>query len=71
MQPITGIIRKNKHQDANPCLEYHTFWSILHGLVSIKMMKNSDVSDELNKKVLDNALTSFIRNLNTDNFHKT
>lgn len=63
MEPITAIIAKSKYPDANPCLKYYTFWSILHGLISIKNMKNSNVSDEVNKLVLDDAIAGFIKNL--------
>jgi hypothetical protein len=35
----------------------------MHGLVSIKMMGNSDVSGEVNKLVLDDAVAGFIKNL--------
>jgi AcrR family transcriptional regulator len=63
MEPITTIIKTSKNSEINPCLEYHTFCSILHGLVTIKMMNYSHVSEELNKKVLDNAVNCFIKNL--------
>jgi AcrR family transcriptional regulator len=63
MEPITAIIAKSKYPDANPCLKYYTFWSILHGLISIKNMRNSNVSDEVNKMVLDDAIAGFIKNL--------
>jgi AcrR family transcriptional regulator len=63
MGPITAMIEKSKSPSANVCLKYHTFWSILHGLISIKMMGNSDVSDELNKIVMDDAIEGFIKNL--------
>jgi len=63
MEPITAIIAKSKNPDANPCLKYYTFWSILHGLISIKSMRNSNVSDEVNKMVLDDAIEGFIKNL--------
>lgn len=64
MQPIVDILEKNKKRDVNACLKYHTFWSVIHGLISIKMMSgNSDVSDELNKLVLDDAIEGFIKNL--------
>jgi AcrR family transcriptional regulator len=63
MEPILAIQGKNDKNDANACLKYHTFWSVLHGLISIKMMGNSDVSDELNKLVLDDAINGFIKNL--------
>jgi hypothetical protein len=63
MEPITEIITKSKNPDANPCLKYYTYWSILHGLIAIKNMRNSNVSDEVNKMVLDDAIAGFIKNL--------
>jgi len=62
-EPITELISKSKHPKTNPCLKYHTFWSILHGLISIRMMSNSDVSDQLNKLVVADAIEGFIKNL--------
>jgi hypothetical protein len=63
MEPVTAIISKGKSPDANPCLKYYTFWSILHGLISIKTMRNQDASDEVNKLVMDDAIAGFIKNL--------
>ncbi|MEP7377276.1 MAG: TetR/AcrR family transcriptional regulator [Chitinophagaceae bacterium] len=63
MESIKEAISKTKQPGANVCLKYHTFWSILHGLVSIKIMGNSPVSGELNKMVLDDAINGFIKNL--------
>ena len=63
MEPITTIIAKGKNPDLNPCLKYYTFWSILHGLISIKNMRTSGVSDEVNKMVMDDAIDGFIKNL--------
>ena len=62
LEPIINLIEKGKHPDTNPCLKYFTFWSILHGLVSIKSM-NSNVSEEVNKMVMDDAVEGFIKNL--------
>jgi AcrR family transcriptional regulator len=63
MDPIMAIISKRKHSDVNPCLKYYTFWSILHGLISIKSMRNPNASDEVNKLVMDDAIEGFIKNL--------
>ena len=64
MDPINVLLPKTKNIDkTSACLKYHTLWSVMHGLVSIKMMGNSDVSDELNKLVLEDAVTGFIKNL--------
>jgi AcrR family transcriptional regulator len=50
-------------KDMSACLKYHTFWSVMHGLISIKINGNSVVDIELNKMVLDDAITGFIKNL--------
>ena len=63
MEPLMKLLEKNKDKTINPCLKYHTFWSILHGLISIKMLNNPDIADELNKLVLDDAIQGFVRNL--------
>lgn len=62
LEPIRAIILKSKNTGADPCLKYFTFWSILHGLISIKCM-NSNVSDQVNKMVMDDAVAGFIKNL--------
>jgi AcrR family transcriptional regulator len=62
MSPIISIIKTGKNSNVDPCLKYFTFWSILHGLVSIKSM-NDNVSDEVNKMVVDDAIAGFIKNL--------
>jgi AcrR family transcriptional regulator len=62
LEPITTLISKSKNPEINPCLKYFTFWSILHGLISIKSM-NSNVSDEVNKMVMDDAVEGFIKNI--------
>lgn len=63
MDSIEKIISKSKQPGTSVCLKYHTYWSILHGLVSIKIMGNSPVSGELNKMVMDDAIDGFIKNL--------
>jgi len=50
-------------KDMSACLKYHTFWSVMHGLISIKINGNSVVDIELNKMVLDDAITGFIKNM--------
>ena len=63
LEPIQAMISKGQNPDVNACLKYYTFWSILHGLISIKSM-NANVSDEVNKLVLEDAVAGFIKNLN-------
>jgi AcrR family transcriptional regulator len=63
IEPITAIIARGDNPDANPCLKYYTYWSILHGLISIKNMRNQNASDEINKLVMDDAIAGFVKNL--------
>lgn len=65
MEPITRLLEENENnKPINSCLKYHTFWSVIHGLISIKMTANTpEVADELNKLVLDDAMEGFIKNL--------
>ncbi len=65
MAPMIEIIEGGNHKDAenSACLKYHTFWSILHGLISIKMVAPPDDTEQLNKLVLDDAIAGFIKNL--------
>ena len=63
MEPINAILGENKKKGVNACLKYHTFWSVMHGLISIKMLSYSEIADELNKMVLDDAIEGFIKNL--------
>lgn len=63
MGPIDELIKKNKIPQTNACLKYHTFWSVIHGLISIKMMRGDEVADELNKMVMDDAVAGIIKNL--------
>jgi AcrR family transcriptional regulator len=63
IEPITAIIARGSNPDANPCLKYYTYWSILHGLISVKNMRNQNASDEINKLVMDDAIAGFVKNL--------
>lgn len=63
MEPIEAILKRKKNNTANSCLKYHTYWSIMHGLVSIKMVADTEDVDPLNKMVLDDAIAGFIKNL--------
>lgn len=61
---VTDAIRqlmngKNLSED-EVCRRYYTFWSVVHGLVSINLV-NRGTSDEMNKRVLKDAIGGIIR----------
>ena len=63
VSPINQLLEKNAKKQVNACLKYHTFWSVLHGLVSIKMLGDAEAPESLNKLVMVDAINGFIRNL--------
>ena len=48
----------------NTVLKFHTFWSILHGLSSINMVSMTATPNEMQQKVLQDAVQGFIKNMN-------
>ncbi|GGG99904.1 TetR/AcrR family transcriptional regulator [Mucilaginibacter phyllosphaerae] len=44
------------------CTKYYTFWSIVHGLVSINLLDRGD-SDKINRQVLRDAITGIIKSI--------
>jgi AcrR family transcriptional regulator len=63
-QAIEGIVKEKKSSDDETCFKIYAFWSVLHGLISIVMMRCSDIDDStMNKKVMDDTVEAFIKNL--------
>lgn len=44
------------------CTKYYTFWSVVHGLVSINLLSRGS-SDEINRIVLKDAISGIIRTM--------
>jgi AcrR family transcriptional regulator len=60
LAPINKLIAESKNPDTDSMLKLHTFWSMLHGLISINMMESQAKKDELNEKVLKDMIDGFI-----------
>ncbi|MDR3678755.1 MAG: TetR/AcrR family transcriptional regulator [Flavipsychrobacter sp.] len=60
---IKEVIASSPNQDKDPFLKYHTFWSVLHGLVSINMMHKTTTHGNMNELILKDAISSFIKAL--------
>ncbi|MDB5126024.1 TetR/AcrR family transcriptional regulator [Mucilaginibacter sp.] len=61
----TSISELMKIEDLNSdviCTKYYTFWSVVHGLVSINLLNRGD-SDAINRQVLRDAITGIIRSI--------
>lgn len=57
-------IMLSRKSDLNQlCFKSYALWSIIHGLISIMMMRVSDIDDTLNKQVMVESLETFIENV--------
>jgi AcrR family transcriptional regulator len=59
-EAIRQLMKDKNPSDDEICRRYFTFWSVVHGLVSINLV-NQGTSDEINRLVLKDAITGIIR----------
>ncbi len=59
---IQTLIDNSKNPQTNACKKYYTFWSVIHGLISINIV-NKGQTDELNQEILKDAITGIIRTI--------
>jgi AcrR family transcriptional regulator len=60
---IEKVITRKKTNIKDACFKTHSFWSVIHGLISIMIMRTSDINETMNKKVMDDTVDAFIKNL--------
>ncbi len=61
---VISVIRKvilgSKNPEADCFLKYHTYWSILHGIISIRMNGCAENSMEISQDIMTDAVAGFI-----------
>lgn len=59
MEPISGLIQDNQQKKMEPRVKFKSFWSSMHGLISIDIM---DITgrNNINKKVLEDFFENFL-----------
>lgn len=61
---IKNAIVESSHPETDYFLKYHTYLSILHGLVSIQMIQKEGKPDAAKKMILQDAISGFIISIN-------
>ena len=61
-QPIMALMGISDPDDDRVCTKYYTYWSIIHGLISINIVRKG-ASDEINRQILMDAITGITRSL--------
>ncbi|RYF99934.1 MAG: TetR/AcrR family transcriptional regulator [Chitinophagaceae bacterium] len=62
---IERVLRLSGPGEQNSFVKMKSLWSMLHGLVSIQLMKNAESDDESDKEVVDESIKNFIAALNS------
>ncbi|PRY34185.1 TetR family transcriptional regulator [Spirosoma oryzae] len=60
---INQLIASGPNADADVYLKFKTYWSILHGLVSIQMIDPTAATNKQNTAVLHDAISGFVKSL--------
>ena len=60
---IQEAIARSAHKEADVFLKYHTYFSILHGLVSIQMIEKDGKPGAEHRRILQDAVSGFIKSL--------
>ena len=60
MCSLKEMISNSNKKDVDPYLKFRTFWSLLHGLISINLFGKGNSVNELNTMVLNDFMTGFI-----------
>lgn len=67
---LTSTIKEALHiannKNSDPFLKFNTYWSILHGLVSIQMIEREGKPDKIKKLILKDAMEGFCRSLKVE-----
>src|SRR5580693_4926258 len=62
VEPIRKIMGIEDPEDERVCTKYYTYWSIIHGLISINITRKG-TTDEMNRQILRDAITGITRSL--------
>jgi len=61
-EAIMQLMNIKDINDEMICTKYYTFWSVVHGLVSINLLSRG-FSDEVNRQVLKDTISGIIRSM--------
>jgi len=61
---ISTIMTESEPTEEIVCRKYYTFWSIIHGLISINLVRRGSTTDEMNQHILRDAIQGIIKAIN-------
>jgi AcrR family transcriptional regulator len=63
---IESLFVKKPVSDDDICMKYYTYWSIIHGLISINLVRpNGRTTDDINQQILKDAIKGITLSINS------
>jgi AcrR family transcriptional regulator len=59
---IGEIMASQNPSEDDICVKYYTYWSVIHGLISINLTRRT-TSDDINREILKTAISGITRSL--------
>jgi hypothetical protein len=59
---IQEIMASQNPSGDDICVKYYTYWSVIHGLISINLTRRT-TSDDINREILKTAISGITRSL--------
>ena len=59
---IQEIMASQNPSEDDICVKYYTYWSVIHGLISINLTRRT-TSDDINREILKTAISGITRSL--------
>jgi AcrR family transcriptional regulator len=60
---IIKVMNRKDVPEDTVCRKYYTFWSIIHGLIAINLVRKG-TNDEMNQHILKDAINGIIKTIN-------
>ena len=57
---LRALIARSKDPGADPCRRFYTFWAVVHGLISLNIVRKGTLSADWNRSILKDAIVAII-----------
>ncbi|HTJ12958.1 MAG TPA: TetR/AcrR family transcriptional regulator [Dinghuibacter sp.] len=62
-ESLAALIAQSKNPHEDPCRRFYTFWAVVHGLISLNIIRKGTLSLEVNRSILKDALRAIITDI--------
>ena len=60
---LHALIAESKHPGEDPSRRFYTFWAVVHGLISLNIVRRGTLTREVNRSILRDAVRAIIADI--------